>query len=321
MLRYVLHRLLILIPVLIGISVVVFFLIKLQPGDPFVGMIAPETTPEQKQELLRQAGYLDPIWIQYLRWASHAFVGDFGYSTQSGAPVLMLIQERIVNTVLLAVSSLFLTLLIAFPLGIYLGLHRGGKVDTAISLIYFVVVSVPVFFIAILLVKVFAMNLKWFPVSGATTLGSNYSGVQHLLDVLSHLFLPAMALAVANIGIFSRYLRSGISELINQNFVKALFARGVSRSRVIFPHLVKNAARPLITVVGMEIPSLLSATLLTEIIFNWPGIGRLSFDAIQARDYSLLMGIVLFLAVITLVTNFLVDILYALVDPRIRLSQ
>lgn len=321
MLRYILHRLLILIPVLIGISVVVFFLIKLQPGDSFVGMIAPETTPEQKQELLRQAGYLDPIWIQYLRWASHAFVGDFGYSTQSGAPVLMLIQERVVNTVLLAASSLFITLLIAFPLGIYLGLHRGGKVDTVISLVYFVVVSIPVFFVAILLVKVFAMNLKWFPVSGATTLGTHYSGVRYLLDVLSHLFLPALALAVANIGIFSRYLRSGISDLINQHFVKALFARGVSRSRVIFPHLVKNAAKPLITVVGMEIPSLLSATLLTEIIFNWPGIGRLSFDAIQARDYSLLMGIVLFLAVITLVTNFLIDILYALVDPRVRLSQ
>lgn len=321
MLRYLLHRLLILIPVLIGISVVVFFLIKLQPGDPFVGMISPETTPEQKQALLREAGYLDPIWMQYFRWASHALLGDFGYSTQSGAPVLSLIQERVVNTVLLAVSSLLLTLIAAFPLGVCLGLHRGGKADRVVSLLYFIVISIPVFFIAILLVKVFAMKLQWFPVSGAATLGSNYTGLQQLYDVLSHLFLPALALSVANIGIFSRYLRAGISELISQNFIKALFARGVGRGRVIFPHLIKNAAKPLITVVGMEIPSLLSATLLTEIIFNWPGIGRLSFDAIQARDYPLLMGIVLFLAVITLAINFLVDILYALVDPRVRFSQ
>ncbi|WP_455812780.1 ABC transporter permease [Pseudomonas graminis] len=321
MFRVIVHRLLIAIPVLIGISLLVFFLIQLQPGDPLVGMISPETTPEQKQEMLRQAGYLDPIWLQYLRWASRAIVGDFGYSLHSGAPVLTLIGERIFNTLLLAGSSLLITLIVALPLGIYLGLRRGSTADITVSLLSFVILSIPVFFIAILLVKVFAMNLRWFPVSGVSTLGAHLSGVDHIIDVAKHLVLPAITLALGNIAIFSRYLRSSISELINQNFIKALFAKGMKRSGVIYPHLLKNAAKPLITVVGMEIPALLSATLLTEIIFNWPGIGRLSFDAIQSRDFPLLMGIVLFLAVITLAINILADILYALADPRVRLTR
>lgn len=321
MFRVIFHRLLIAIPVLFGISLLVFFLIQLQPGDPLVGMISPETTPEQKQEMLRQAGYLDPIWLQYLRWASRAMVGDFGYSLQSGAPVLTLIGERVFNTLLLAGSSLLITLIVALPLGIYLGLRRGTTVDIAVSLLSFVILSIPVFFIAILLVKVFAMNLRWFPVSGVSTLGSHLTGFDLIVDVAKHLVLPAVTLALGNIAIFSRYLRSSISELINQNFIKALFARGMRRSGVIYPHLLKNAAKPLITVVGMEIPALLSATLLTEIIFNWPGIGRLSFDAIQSRDFPLLMGIVLFLAVITLAINILADILYALADPRVRLTR
>ncbi|MBK4727080.1 ABC transporter permease [Pantoea agglomerans] len=321
MFRVIFHRLLIAVPVLIGISLLVFFLIQLQPGDPLVGMISPETTPEQKQEMLRQAGYLDPIWLQYLRWASRAMVGDFGYSLQSGAPVLTLIGERVFNTLLLAGSSLLITLIVALPLGIYLGLRRGTTVDIAVSLLSFVILSIPVFFIAILLVKVFAMNLRWFPVSGVSTLGSHLTGFDLIVDVVKHLVLPAVTLALGNIAIFSRYLRSSISELINQNFIKALFARGMRRSGVIYPHLLKNAAKPLITVVGMEIPALLSATLLTEIIFNWPGIGRLSFDAIQSRDFPLLMGIVLFLAVITLAINILADILYALADPRVRLTR
>ncbi|ORM57342.1 peptide permease [Pantoea rodasii] len=321
MLRIIFHRVLISIPVLIGISLLVFFLIQLQPGDPLVGMISPETTPEQKQEMLRQAGYLDPLWQQYFRWASRAMWGDFGYSLQSGVPVFTLIGERIFNTALLAGSSLFITLIVALPLGIFLGLRRGSAADVTVSLLSFVIMSIPVFFIAILFVKLFAMNLRWLPVSGVTTLGSHFTGVDHIIDVIRHLTLPAITLALGNIAIFSRYLRSGISELINQNFIKALFARGVRRSAVIYPHLLRNAAKPLITVVGMEIPALLSATLLTEIIFNWPGLGRLSFDAVQSRDYPLLMGVVLFLAVITLAINILSDILYALADPRVRLAR
>lgn len=321
MLRYMIRRAFIALPVLVGISLVVFLLVKLQPGDPFVGMISPETTPEEKQELLLRAGYLDPVWLQYLRWAARAVTGDLGYSLQQGAPVSRLIGERLGNTALLAMSALTLTLIVALPLGLYAGLRRNGIADFMLSFLSFVLVSVPAFFLAMVLIKIFAAELRWLPTSGVVTIGANDQGVSHVVDVLRHLVLPTAVLAVTNIAIFNRYLRSSISDLLDQDFVRALFAKGLSRRAVITPHLVRNAAKPLITVVSLEIPSLLSATLLTETIFNWPGIGRLSFEAVQGRDYPLLMGIVLFLAAVTLAANLLADLLYALVDPRVRLLR
>ncbi|MGU3575985.1 ABC transporter permease [Brucellaceae bacterium C25G] len=318
---YILRRLLIAIPVMIGISIVVFVLVKLQPGDPFVGMISPETTPEEKQEMLLRAGYLDPVWQQYLRWASRALVGDFGYSLQQGTPVTQLIGERLGNTSLLAGTALTLTLLLALPLGLYVGLRRNSTSDIFVSLLSFILVSIPAFFLAIVAIKLFAVNLRWLPTSGVITLGANYTGLAHILDVISHLILPASVLAITNIAILSRYLRSSISDILEQDFIRALFAKGLSRRAVITPHLLRNAAKPLITIVSLEIPTLLSATLLTETIFNWPGIGRLSFEAVQGRDYPLLMGIVLFLGLITLLTNLLADVLYALIDPRVRLGS
>ncbi|MFK4825021.1 ABC transporter permease [Paenochrobactrum sp. BZR 588] len=320
MIVYILRRLLIAIPVIVGISIVVFVLVKLQPGDPFVGMISPETTPEEKQEMLLRAGYLDPVWQQYLRWATRAVTGDLGYSLQHGTPVTKLIGERLGNTSLLAGAALALTLVIALPLGLYVGLRRNSSVDVIASVLSFILVSIPAFFLAIVFIKLFAVNLRWLPTSGVITLGTNYTGMAHVIDVISHLILPASVLALTNIAILSRYLRSSISDILEQDFIRALFAKGLTRRSVITPHLLRNAAKPLITIVSLEIPALLSATLLTETIFSWPGIGRLSFEAVQGRDYPLLMGIVLFLALITLLTNLLADVLYALIDPRVRLG-
>lgn len=321
MLRYMIRRVAIAIPVLVGISLAVFLLVKLQPGDPFVGMISPETTPEEKQEMLLKAGYLDPVWLQYLRWAGRAVTGDMGYSLQHGAPVTRLIGERLGNTALLAFTVLTLTLMVALPLGLYAGLRRNGAADIVLSILSFVLVSIPAFFLAMVLIKVFATELRWLPTSGVITIGANYTGLAHVIDVLHHLVLPASVLAATNIAMLNRYMRSSISELLDQDFVRSLFAKGLARRAVILPHLIRNAAKPLITIVSLEIPSLLSATLLTETIFNWPGIGRLSFEAVQGRDYPLLMGIVLFLAVATLAANLVADLLYALVDPRVRLSR
>ncbi|WP_374833370.1 ABC transporter permease [Paenochrobactrum pullorum] len=320
MIVYILRRLLIAIPVIAGISIVVFVLVKLQPGDPFVGMISPETTPEEKQEMLLRAGYLDPVWQQYLRWATRAVTGDLGYSLQHGTSVTKLIGERLGNTSLLAGAALALTLVIALPLGLYVGLRRNSSVDVIASVLSFILVSIPAFFLAIVFIKLFAVNLRWLPTSGVITLGTNYTGMAHVIDVISHLILPASVLALTNIAILSRYLRSSISDILEQDFIRALFAKGLTRRSVITPHLLRNAAKPLITIVSLEIPALLSATLLTETIFSWPGIGRLSFEAVQGRDYPLLMGIVLFLALVTLLTNLLADVLYALIDPRVRLG-
>lgn len=321
MLRFLLRRLAVALPVLLGISLVVFLLIHLQPGDPFVEMVSPDATPEQKAELLRSYGYGDPIAIQYVRWLGKLATGELGNSILQGRAVTALIGERLGNTALLAGSSLLLTLAVALPLGLFIGLRRNGWPDLLVSVLSFVLVSIPTFFLAMLLIKLFAIDLRWLPTGGVVTIGAAHEGWAHVRDVLVHLALPAAVLALSNIAILSRYLRSSVSELVDQDFVRALFARGVPLRRVVTPHLLRNAARPLVIIVSLEVPALLSSALLTETVFNWPGIGRLSFEAVQGRDYPLLMGIVLFLAVTTLACNLLADLLQAVVDPRVRLVR
>ncbi|MET3927112.1 ABC transporter permease [Devosia sp. 2618] len=321
MLRYIFRRTLIALPVLLAISVVVFALLNLQPGDPYVSMIDPQTSPEQKAELLARLGYSDPIWLKYVKWLGRALTGDLGYSLQYGAKVSDIIASRLGNTALLAGSALFLTLVVAVPVGLYTGLRRNSRADLAISMLSFVVVSIPTFFLGMVLIKVFAADLRWLPTSGVVTVGAKRVGLDHVIDVARHLVLPAVVLAASNIAIMNRYLRSSVSELLGQDFIRTLFAKGLSRRQIINPHLLRNAAKPLVTIISLEIPALLSGALLTETVFSWPGIGRLNYEAVINRDYALLMGIILFLAVITLFANLIADIVYAIVDPRVRVSK
>lgn len=321
MLRYIFRRTLIALPVLLAISLVVFALLNLQPGDPYVSMIDPQTSPEQKAELLARLGYSDPLWLKYAKWLGRALVGDLGYSLQYGAKVSDIIASRLGNTALLAGSALLLTLSVAVPLGLYTGLRRNSRADLAISMLSFVVVSIPTFFLGMVLIKIFAADLRWLPTSGVVTVGAKREGLDHLVDVARHLVLPTVVLAASNIAIMNRYLRSSVSELLGQDFIRTLFAKGLTRRQIINPHLLRNAAKPLITIISLEIPALLSGALLTETVFSWPGIGRLNYEAVLNRDYALLMGIILFLAVITLCANLIADIVYALVDPRVRVSK
>lgn len=321
MLRYIFRRTLIALPVLLAISLVVFALLNLQPGDPYVSMIDPQTSPEQKAELLARLGYSDPIWLKYVKWLGRALVGDLGYSLQYGAKVSDIIASRLGNTALLAGSALLLTLSVAVPVGLYTGLRRNSRADLAISMLSFVVVSIPTFFLGMVLIKIFAADLRWLPTSGVVTVGAKREGLDHVVDVARHLVLPAVVLAASNIAIMNRYLRSSVSELLGQDFIRTLFAKGLTRRQIINPHLLRNAAKPLITIISLEIPALLSGALLTETVFSWPGIGRLNYEAVLNRDYALLMGIILFLAVITLFANLIADIVYALVDPRVRVSK
>ncbi|MGO3885567.1 MAG: ABC transporter permease [Mycetocola sp.] len=320
MLRYILRRALIAIPVLFGISVIVFALVTLQPGDPYVSMIDPNSTPEQKEELLRRVGYYDPLWLKYVKWAGRAVVGDLGYSIQYGAPVASVVASRVGNTVLLAGAALIITLLVALPVGIYQGLRRNSAGDIVLSVVSFIALSIPTFFLGMVLIKIFAADLKWLPTSGVVTVGASHTGLDQALDIASHLVLPAVTLAAVNIAVFSRYLRSSVSEILGQDFVRTQFALGAGPGEVVWVHVLKNAAKPLVTIISLEIPTLLSGALLTETVFSWPGIGRLNYEAVQNRDYALLMGIIMFLAVITVVANLIADIIYAIVDPRVRVS-
>lgn len=321
MLKYIARRILIALPVLLGISLIVFFLVKLQPGDPFAGMVDPSSAPEEKERLLRNVGFYDPIWLQYLRWLGRLLTGDLGYSIVYGEPVLNVIRSRLGNTALLAATAMAVTIACSIPLGLYAGLRRGNRSDLLISVISFLIVSVPTFFLAMVMIKVFAADLKLMPTSGVVTVGANYTGWAYIGDVALHLVMPAIVLALGNIAIMSRYMRASVSELVDQDFIKTLFAKGLGRRQVISPHLLRNAAKPLITIVSLEIPSLFSATLLTETVFNWPGVGRLNYEAAMNRDYALLMGIVLLLAMLIVVVNLVADLLYAVVDPRVRIAR
>jgi peptide/nickel transport system permease protein len=229
--RYLLRRVATAIPVLFGISLIVFTLVKLQPGDPFVGMVDPNSSPEQKQELLRRAGYDQPIPIQYLHWVSRAVLGDFGYSTQYGAPVLTVISSRLGNTLVLTLTSLALAALVAVPVGMQQALRRSTPSDLALSVFTFVALSIPTFFLGILLIKVFAADLGWLPASGVITVGAGYTGVHATLDMLKHLALPAVTLAVVNAASLTRYVRSAVSDILDQDFVATHFATGASRGR------------------------------------------------------------------------------------------
>lgn len=321
MTRYILRRVLISVPVLLGISLVVFLLVNLQPGDPYVSMIDPQAPPEVKEELLRRVGYYDPIWLKYVKWLGRAASGDLGYSIQYGAPVADIIASRLGNTLTLTVTALALSLLVAIPVGAFGALAKGSLGDWLFTVVAFALLSIPTFFFGMLLIKVFAADLALLPASGMTTVGADLTGAALVRDIATHLVLPAVTLAGINIAVFSRYFRTSVNELIGQDFVRTHFAKGLPRSTVVWRHLTRNSAKPVITILSLEIPALLSGALITETVFSWPGLGRLNYEAVLNRDYQLLMGIVILLAVVTLLANLLADVLYAAVDPRIRVGR
>ena len=318
MLRYIAKRLLIAIPVLIGISIIVFALVMSTPGDPFTGMLSPGLSAEYKEAKLRELGYYDPLPVQYFKWVGRAVQGDFGYSTTYNRPVMSVIGDVFGNTVLLALVSLFFSMLIGIPIGVYVATHKNGIVDHIMSIFAFIGLSIPAFFFALLLVRQFGYIWNVLPVSGMITTGVDYTGWQHVVDVARHIIMPAMVLALLNMASFMRHTRSAMLDVISQDFIRTAKAKGVPRRKVTWKHAFKNALIPIITIISLQIPSLLSGALLTETVFVWPGIGRLNWQAVQNRDYPLIMGIVMILAAITLAANLLADICYAIVDPRVR---
>lgn len=318
LIRYIIRRLLQTIPTIIGISIIVFAMVNLQPGDPYATMVDPNAPPELKEELLQKVGYYDPLYEKYIKWAERAVVGDFGYSIHYKAPVVSIISGRIGNTLILSLSALALSLLLGLPIGILTAVHKNTIGDYLATIFAFIGLSIPAFFFGMLLIKIFGVNLKFLPISGKESVGVNLSGLSHFIDVARHLVLPAIVLGLMNTASLMRYMRSSMSEIINQDFIRTAKAKGVSNRAVILKHAMKNALKPVITILTLQIPSLLSGALLTETVFSWPGIGRLNFEAVQNRDYALIMGIVMMLAMVTLAANFLADILYAVVDPRIH---
>ncbi len=316
MLRFIARRLIQAVPTLFGITLVVFFVTRLAPGDP-VNFADPRITGEDIARVRAARGLDQPLPIQYLRWLSGAIRGDLGTSFQSREPVLSIILSRLPNTLELTGAALVVGLLVGVPVGVAAAVRRGSWIDSAWRVGAVIGDAVPVFWLGLLLIMVFGVHLRWFPIGSAYTIGQDPND---LGDRLWHLILPAATLAMGFIALYSRYLRTELLEVIGQDYIRTARAKGLPEPTVIWRHAVRNALLPLITALGGALPTLFTGAAITEIVFTWPGMGRLALESVLARDYPILMGLTLFAAVLIILGQLLSDVLYAVVDPRVRLD-
>ncbi|MBB6634805.1 ABC transporter permease [Cohnella thailandensis] len=314
MLTYVIRRVLIAIPVLFGITIMNFVIINLAPGNPVDMYMTPDTPPELLELRKEQLGLNDPIIVQYFKWLGQLLSGNLGYSFSTSESVGSLIGERLGQTMLLGIAALILGLLIALPIGIMSAVKQNSKFDYLMTGLSFVGTSIPQFFLGLLCIYIFAVQLGWLPVGGTETLG----GGGGLGDRLWHMVLPSIALAVGIAGRKVRYIRASMLDVLKQDYLRTARAKGLKEFIVTNKHALRNALIPVITVVGMEIPMLFGGAVIVEQLFQWPGIGQLTIQSILSRDYSTIMGLNLVAAIVVLGANLLTDVFYSVADPRIK---
>ena len=318
MISYLIKRVLIMVPVLVGLSAIIFTLVNLAPGDPYASMLDPLTPVEDRENMLASIGFYDPLPVKYLKWVGRALRGDLGFSVKYSLPVSEVIGLKIGNTLLLSITSLVLSVLLAVPLGIVSATRQYSVFDYSATVLALVGVSVPSFFFALGVVKIFAIDFKWFPISGMEYIAKGLTGFERVLDIAHHMVLPILVLTLIATASKMRYTRSAMLDVIGQDYIRTARAKGLSERVVIYNHALKNALIPVITIISGSLGGLLSGSILIETIFSWPGMGTLVYQAIDNRDYPLIMGGTLLLAICVLMANMIADILYALVDPRIR---
>lgn len=308
------------VPVLFGVSAILYTLFSLAPGDVVTSMV--NSNPEMSEERIAQlrAVYdLDKsLPVRYAKWVGGVLGGDLGESYKYKLPVAAVINTYMWNSFWLAVAALAASVLLAVPLGVLSATRQYSLLDSAFTVAALAGISVPSFFLAMLLIKWFAVSLPVFPVGGMYTTGSDAQGLARLFDGMYHMVLPFMVLTYHETAVLMRYMRTSMLEVIRQDYVRTARAKGLSERVVIYKHALRNALIPLVTILGLSLPGLFSGALITETVFNWPGIGPVILNAVQNRDYPLLMGINMFLAFMTMMGNLLADITYAWVDPRIR---
>lgn len=316
--RYILRRLLISIPILVIITIIVFALVEIAPGDMTGFFITDESeqymTEEDLHALRERLGLNDPPPIRYFKWLGKIIQGDFGFSYVESTPVRELLLMRMKNTLILMGAGLTIGVIVGIPLGIFTALRQYSFFDFFISGLSFIGLSMPAFISGIIGMYIFAVKLQWFPAGGMYT-----PAVEKTIgDLLHHLFLPAFILAIMNIARNMRYTRFSMLEVLNQDYVITATAKGMKRWVVINRHALRNALIPVITIIGLSIPNLVVGAVFLETIFTWPGMGKLYYTAVVARDYPVIMGANLMIAIFVLVANLITDITYALVDPRVR---
>jgi len=321
MTAYLTRRLVHLLPTLFGISLISFFLIQLAPGGPIDQMadLNPHVTPEAKERIKKDLGLDKPILVQYARWVKRMAFFDFGVSIKDNRPVIKKIAERLPATLLLNILSIGLMLLLAIPIGFFAAIKPRSWFDRLTTVFVFFGFSVPTYALALLAMIIFGLRLGWLPISGLSSLSwMPMPWWAKVWDVAKHLILPTLVLGLTSLAGLSRYMRSSMLEIIHQDYIRAAEAKGLTFWRIYGVHALRNALIPLVTLFGLMLPDFIGGGVIIETIFAYPGMGRLGYEAIMTRDYNLIMAITVISAGLTVAGNFLADLLYAYVDPRIR---
>ncbi|MBN1587201.1 MAG: ABC transporter permease [Candidatus Omnitrophica bacterium] len=324
MASYILRRVLSSIPLLLGITLISFVVIHLAPGEPtdMQTEMNPRTSSEVKQQL-RELYHLDkPIPVQYWYWLKKLTVLDFGTSHMDGRPALKKIAERIPITLTINIASILLVMGVAIPIGIHSALYRGSRSDRWLTLLVFIGYAMPTFWLALLLMDWLGVRLMIVPISGLTSLEYGQMNLlERCLDLLHHLALPIFVSAFGGLAGISRYMRSSMVHVLQQDYIRTARAKGLGEMQVIRKHALRNACLPIVTIMGLMVPGLIGGSVIFETIFSIPGMGRLYFDSVLARDYPIIMGLLVIGAVLTLLGNLLADLAYSWVDPRIRYQE
>lgn len=313
MLTMIVKRILQAIPMIFVISIVSFILIRLAPGDPVTALISPESSLQDIEKIRENMGLNDNYAVQYIRWGKAILNGNFGYSFANHRPVLEQIIERIPATLLLMGTAMLVSLFLGTFIGLISAMHKDGIIDRIFILLSYMGISIPSFWFAMIALQIFSIKLNILPSIGMRTIGVNTFS-----DLLKHLIMPVLTLSIADTAVISRYIRSRTIEQMHADYVVTEIAQGASKTEVFFKSILKNAILPIITLIGMSLPNLISGAFVTESIFGWPGMGQLGMKSIFAYDYPMIMATTMFASMLLIVGNLISDILYGIVDPRIK---
>jgi peptide/nickel transport system permease protein len=326
------RRILQVIPVLLGVSIIVFFMVRAIPGDPAQILLGQTATQEQVQAMRTQMGLDKPVPIQYLVFLKDAFTGDLGESIVTGRPVTVELMARLPATLELTAFAMLIAIVVGVPVGVISAVKQYSVLDKFTSVLALTGISMPIFWLAMILVVIFTVNLQLLPFPGRLSSETTITAITGMVlvdslltfnfagfwDGLEHLILPAVALGTIPMAVVTRMTRSSMLEVMNEDYVRTARAKGVVPWRVVFKHALRNAMLPTVTVIGLQTGLLMGGAIITETIFAWPGVGQIAYDSINRRDYAMIQGVVLYGALLFVLVNLLVDILYAVLDPRVR---
>jgi peptide/nickel transport system permease protein len=312
---YILKRLLSLIPVLLVVAVVVFLVIHITPGDPAAVMLGPDASPDQVAKLHQELGLDLPLYQQFTTWVFGVVRGDLGWSIFMKEPVLQAFFSHLGPTVSLAIFAQFIAIVLAIPLGVIAAKKRGSAVDQSLMGVALIGISVPSFLLGLFLILLFAVQLKWLPVAGYKPLSEG------LFMHLRYLVLPAIALGAMQAALIARMTRSSMLDILNANYIKTARSKGVKEKMIVFKHALRNAFIPILTVIGQTFGTLVAGAAVVETVFNIPGIGQLVVNSVERRDFAVIQGTIMLVATSYVLINLVIDLLYGVVDPRVRLNR